>query len=157
MYVAQRPSTWPARHALLFQAMPQYSEIALPDIAYNRTDYTALRAYCSGVDVRIIADRYYSDDSPEFEQGLERFLKRIAQPPGRPPARKPSGPRGHPAQRARETADHQPLTRLFDQGGRRAATGAGAHPPDRPVVSAGDDHLAERRGHLYDRRPGHAH
>jgi len=57
--------------------MPQHSEIALPDVAYNRTDYTALRAYCSGVDVRIIADRYYSDDSPELEQGLERFLKRM--------------------------------------------------------------------------------
>lgn len=57
--------------------MPQHSEIAFPDIAYDRTDYTALRAYCSGVDVRIIADRYYSDDSPELEQGLERFLKRM--------------------------------------------------------------------------------
>ena len=57
--------------------MPQHSEIALPEIAYNRTDYTALRAYCSGVEVRIIADRYYSDNSPELEQGLERFLKRM--------------------------------------------------------------------------------
>lgn len=57
--------------------MPQHSEIALPDIVYNRTDYTALRAYCSGIEVRIIADRYYSDDSPELEQGLERFLKRM--------------------------------------------------------------------------------
>lgn len=27
--------------------------------------------------MRIIADRYYSDDSPELEQGLERFLKRM--------------------------------------------------------------------------------
>ena len=44
--------------------MAQHSKIALPDIDYNRTDYAALRAYCSGIPVSRIADLYYASDSP---------------------------------------------------------------------------------------------
>ena len=57
--------------------MARHSEIALPDVQYNRTDYTALRAYCSGIPVARIADLYYASDSPEVENGLERHLKRM--------------------------------------------------------------------------------
>jgi hypothetical protein len=57
--------------------MAQHSKIALPDIDYNRTDYAALRAYCSGIPVARIADLYYASDSPEVENGLERHLKRM--------------------------------------------------------------------------------
>jgi site-specific recombinase XerD len=57
--------------------MAQHSKIALPDIDYNRTDYAALRAYCSGIPVARIGDLYYASDSPEVENGLERHLKRM--------------------------------------------------------------------------------
>ncbi|WP_371765492.1 tyrosine-type recombinase/integrase [Massilia sp.] len=54
--------------------MSQHTDIALPQLTYNRTDYTALRAYCCKIPIERIADLYYSEDSPEVEQGLERFL-----------------------------------------------------------------------------------
>jgi integrase len=57
--------------------MSQHTEIALADLAYDRGDYTALRAYCCKIPIERIADLYYSEDSPQVEQGLERFLIRM--------------------------------------------------------------------------------
>ena len=57
--------------------MSQHTEIALPDLTYNRSDYTALRAYCCKIPIERIADLYYSEDSPQVEHGLERFLIRM--------------------------------------------------------------------------------
>lgn len=54
--------------------MAQHTVVALPDLAYNRTDYTALRAYVLKIPIQRIADLYYSEDSPQVEQGLERWL-----------------------------------------------------------------------------------
>lgn len=54
--------------------MTQHTDIALPDLAYNRTDYTALRAYVLKIPIQRIADLYYTEDSPQVEQGLERWL-----------------------------------------------------------------------------------
>lgn len=54
--------------------MSQNLNIALPDLAYNRADYTALRAYCLNIPIARIADLYYSEDCPEVEHGLERHL-----------------------------------------------------------------------------------
>jgi integrase len=54
--------------------MSQHTDVALPDLAFNRTDYTALRAYCLKIPLQRIADLYYTDDSPQLEHGLERWL-----------------------------------------------------------------------------------
>lgn len=54
--------------------MAQHTDIALPELAYNRTDYTALRAYVLKIPIQRIADLYYTEDSPQVEQGLERWL-----------------------------------------------------------------------------------
>lgn len=54
--------------------MAQNTDIVLPELAYNRTDYTALRAYVLKIPIQRIADLYYSEDSPQVEQGLERWL-----------------------------------------------------------------------------------
>lgn len=54
--------------------MTQNVDIVLDEIAYTRADYTAMRAYVQRVPVQIIADRYYTDDSPQLKNGLERFL-----------------------------------------------------------------------------------
>jgi integrase len=54
--------------------MSQNLDVELPDLTYNRTDYTALRAYVLRIPVQRIADLYYSEDSPQVEQGLERWL-----------------------------------------------------------------------------------
>lgn len=54
--------------------MAQHTDIALPELAYNRTDYTALRAYVLKIPIQRIADLYYNEDSPQVEQGLERWL-----------------------------------------------------------------------------------
>lgn len=43
-------------------------------MTYNRSDYTALRAYVLKIPLQRIADLYYSEDSPQLEQGLERWL-----------------------------------------------------------------------------------
>lgn len=57
--------------------MSQHTDIAMPQLTYNRSDYTALRAYCCKISIERIADLYYSEDSPEVEHGLERFLIRM--------------------------------------------------------------------------------
>lgn len=54
--------------------LAQHSDILLPPLAYTRTDYTALGAFCMQIPVGVIADRYYSRDSPQLKAGLERYL-----------------------------------------------------------------------------------
>jgi site-specific recombinase XerD len=54
--------------------MTQHTDVALPELTYNRTDYTALRAYVLKIPIQRIADLYYTEDSPQVEQGLERWL-----------------------------------------------------------------------------------
>lgn len=54
--------------------MSQNTNVLLPPVTYNRGDYTALRAHCLKIPIAKIADLYYSDDSPQVEMGLERFL-----------------------------------------------------------------------------------
>ena len=54
--------------------MTQHTDVELPVLTYNRTDYTALRAHCLKIPLQKIADLYYSEDSPEVEHGLERWL-----------------------------------------------------------------------------------
>lgn len=54
--------------------MAQNTNVELPELAYDRADYTALRAYCLKIPLQRIADLYYSEDSPQVEQGLERWL-----------------------------------------------------------------------------------
>lgn len=44
--------------------MSQHTDIALPQLTYNRSDHTALRAYCT-IPIERIADLYYSEDSPK--------------------------------------------------------------------------------------------
>ncbi len=54
--------------------MAQNTNVVLTEIGYTRTDYTALRAHVLKIPVAKIADLYYSEDSPQVQQGLERFL-----------------------------------------------------------------------------------
>lgn len=54
--------------------MSQNTNVLLAPVTYNRGDYTALRAHCLKIPIAKIADLYYSDDSPQVEMGLERFL-----------------------------------------------------------------------------------
>jgi len=54
--------------------MAQHTDVELPELTYDRGDYTALRAYCLKIPLQRIADLYYSEDSPQVEQGLERWL-----------------------------------------------------------------------------------
>ena len=54
--------------------MAQNTNVVLTEKGYTRTDYTALRAHVLKIPVAKIADLYYSEDSPQVEQGLERFL-----------------------------------------------------------------------------------
>lgn len=54
--------------------MPQNTNIVLPEISYTRADYTALRAHCLKIPLVSIAQLYYSEDSVQIRQGLERFL-----------------------------------------------------------------------------------
>lgn len=54
--------------------MSQHTNVVLEDLSYTRTDYTALRAFAQRIPIQAIADRYYSEDSPQVEIGLERFL-----------------------------------------------------------------------------------
>ena len=54
--------------------MAQNTDVELPELTYDRGDYTALRAYCLKIPLQRIADLYYSEDSPQVEQGLERWL-----------------------------------------------------------------------------------
>jgi integrase len=54
--------------------MAQHTNVELPELTYDRADYTALRAYCLKIPLQRIADLYYGEDSPQVEQGLERWL-----------------------------------------------------------------------------------
>jgi hypothetical protein len=54
--------------------MAQNSDIILPILTYTCTDYTALRAFCMKIPLDVIADHYYSHDSPQLASGLERYL-----------------------------------------------------------------------------------
>lgn len=54
--------------------MAQNTDILLPSLRYTRGDYTALRAYCLKLPIERIGDLYYSEDSPQLENGLERYL-----------------------------------------------------------------------------------
>jgi site-specific recombinase XerD len=54
--------------------MSQHTNVVLSEISYTRADYTAIRAYVQRVPIHIIADRYYSEESPQLKNGLERFL-----------------------------------------------------------------------------------
>jgi site-specific recombinase XerD len=54
--------------------MAQNTDILLPSLSYTRSDYTALRAYCLRLPIDRIGDLYYSEDSPQVERGLERYL-----------------------------------------------------------------------------------
>jgi site-specific recombinase XerD len=54
--------------------MSQHTNVALPQLTYDRSDYTALRAYVLKIPLQRIADLYYSEDSPQLEHGLERWL-----------------------------------------------------------------------------------
>ncbi|AIY44213.1 Integrase (plasmid) [Collimonas arenae] len=54
--------------------MAQHTNVVLPPITYTRADYTALRAHCLNIPLAKIAELYYSDDSPQRQAGLERFL-----------------------------------------------------------------------------------
>lgn len=53
--------------------MAQHREIDYPPLPYNRSDYAALRAYCLKLPFSVI-ERYYSEDSPQHQRGLERYL-----------------------------------------------------------------------------------
>jgi len=53
--------------------MAQHSEIEFSPLPYDRGDYTALRAYCLKLPFSVI-ERYYHEDSPQRQQGLERYL-----------------------------------------------------------------------------------
>lgn len=53
--------------------MSQHSQIDFPPLPYNRGDYAALRAYCLKLPFTVI-ERYYTEDSPQRQQGLERYL-----------------------------------------------------------------------------------
>lgn len=53
--------------------MTQHSKIDYPPLPYNRSDYAALRAYCLKLPFSVI-ERYYSEDSPQRQRGLERYL-----------------------------------------------------------------------------------
>jgi site-specific recombinase XerD len=54
--------------------MSQHTNVALPQLDYNRSDYTALHAYVLKIPLQRIADLYYSEDSPQLAHGLERWL-----------------------------------------------------------------------------------
>jgi site-specific recombinase XerD len=55
--------------------MAKTTEFLLPEERqYNRTDYTALRAYCMKIPLSRIAELYYCEDSEPVQIGLERFL-----------------------------------------------------------------------------------
>lgn len=54
--------------------MAQHTDIVLEEIAYTRVDFAAMRAYAQRIPIEVIASSYYSDDSPQLEMGLERFL-----------------------------------------------------------------------------------
>ena len=56
--------------------MTQHAHIALDPLPYTRGDYAALRAYCLKLPLSVI-ERYYSEDSPQRQSGLERYLTKM--------------------------------------------------------------------------------
>jgi site-specific recombinase XerD len=54
--------------------MTQHTDIILEEIAYTRADFAAIRAYAQRIPINTIANTYYSEDSPQLEIGVERFL-----------------------------------------------------------------------------------
>jgi len=54
--------------------MSNHTDILFEKPTYSRTDYAALRSHCLGIPMTRIASLYYSDDAPQLEIGLERFL-----------------------------------------------------------------------------------
>ena len=54
--------------------MSNHTNILFEKPTYSRTDYAALRSHCLGIPMSRIASLYYSDDAPQLEIGLERFL-----------------------------------------------------------------------------------
>lgn len=54
--------------------MTQHVNIVLEEITYTRVDFAAMRAYTQRIPIQTIANSYYSEDSPQLEIGLERFL-----------------------------------------------------------------------------------
>ena len=54
--------------------MSNHTDILFEKPTYSRTDYAALRSHCLGISMSRIASLYYSDDAPQLEYGLERFL-----------------------------------------------------------------------------------
>lgn len=84
--------------------MAQNTDILLPALSYTRADYTALRAFVLKLPMQRIADLYYSEDSPQVAQGLERFLTSM---------------RDHLVERA---IGHNPAFAGILQGARRGGT-----------------------------------
>ncbi|MBC3809648.1 tyrosine-type recombinase/integrase [Undibacterium seohonense] len=54
--------------------MTQHAEIVLQEMTFTRTDFAAMRAYAQKIPIQTIASSYYSEDSPQLDLGLERFL-----------------------------------------------------------------------------------
>jgi len=54
--------------------MSNHTNILFEKPTYSRSDYAALRSHCLGIAMNRIASLYYSDDAPQLEYGLERFL-----------------------------------------------------------------------------------
>ena len=50
--------------------MAQNTNIVIPPVAYNRTDYTALRAYVQKLPIQRIADLYYRRTVPRCNMAL---------------------------------------------------------------------------------------
>lgn len=84
--------------------MAQNTDILLPALSYTRADYTALRAFVLKLPLQRIADLYYSEESPQLEQGLENFLTSM---------------RDHLVERA---IGHNPAFAGILQGARRGGT-----------------------------------
>lgn len=58
-------------------ALAQNSDVILKPPSYTRVDFTALRAWVQRIPLERIASLYYSEESPQVSQGLEKFLTRM--------------------------------------------------------------------------------
>lgn len=54
--------------------MAQNLNVALPTLAYTRTDYTALRAWVQKLPLERIGRIYYDSEAPQLQEGLEKYL-----------------------------------------------------------------------------------
>lgn len=54
--------------------MTQHTDIALPQLTYNHSDYTALSAYVLKTPLQRVVGLYYTDDTQQLKPGLERWL-----------------------------------------------------------------------------------